>query len=407
VAGEVALSTLLLISAGLLLKDFARVRSTEIGVRREGVWTGAMQLPETTYGTDQQRAGFARRLLEEARQIPGVNTASLSDRLPLEGGSNYYVQVRGRVTQPMSGPLVETHRVTPEYFRTMGIPLLQGRLQTAADAQRAMEMDALRREAFEKGTRLPPEQRNGMIYPTVINATMARMFWPNEDPVGRMFAGGGGDQNGPWRQVVGVVGDVRQRGLTVKTQPEAYDALYAPRYIYLTLHTSVAPAGIAPAVRKALGRIDPAVALFRERTMEDVVDDNSRGQRFLSSLVGSFAGLAALLAAVGIYGVLSYAVTQRTREIGIRMSLGASRGRVLGDVLRQGMLLAMAGFAVGIAGAFAAGRVMASLLHEVQPRDPAIFATTAALLAAVTLLACYIPARRAARLDPINALRYE
>jgi ABC-type antimicrobial peptide transport system permease subunit len=207
--------------------------------------------------------------------------------------------------------------------------------------------------------------------------------------------------------VVGVVGDVRQRGLTQNPQPEAYDSLYAPRRVFLTLHTQVPPSSVTPAVRRALDRIDSSLALFRPRTMEDVVDDNSRGQRFLSSLVSSFASLAALLAAIGIYGVLSYVVTQRTREIGIRMSLGATRARVLGEVLRQGMLLALAGFAAGIAGALAAGRLMESLLHEVKPRDPAIFAATTALLAVVALLACYIPARRAAHLDPVSALRFD
>jgi hypothetical protein len=270
-----------------------------------------------------------------------------------------------------------------------------------------MEMDTLRRAAYEKGTRLPAEQRNAMVYASVINQAMARFFWPNDDPLGQMFTGGGGDQSGPWCQVIGVVGDVRQWGLTVKAQPEAYDALYAPGQVYLALHTSVPPSSVTPAVRRALAGIDSSLALYRARTMDDVVDDNSQGQRFLSSLVGSFAGLAALLAALGIYGVLSYAVTERTREIGIRISLGASRARVLGEVLREGMLLASAGFAVGIAAALAAGRLMESLLHELKPRDPAIFAATAALLALVTFLACYIPARRAARLDPMRALRYE
>lgn len=407
VVAEIALSMLLLISAGLLLKDFERVRGVEIGVRREGIWTGAVQLPEATYKTDQQRAGFAGRLLEEARKIPGVNTASLSDRLPLEGGSNYYVQIRGRVSERMSGPLVESHSVTPEYFRAMGIPLLKGRLFTPTDAQHSFEMDMRRRESRESGTRLPAEERNRMVYATVINETMARMFWPGENPVGRLFTGGGGDENGPWREVIGVVGDVRQWGLTQKAQPEAYDSLSAASGFFLTMHTSVPPSSVTAAVRSALNRVDSSLALYRTRTMEDVVDDNSRERRFLSSLVGSFAALAALLAAIGIYGVLSYAVTQRTREIGIRMSLGAGRTRVLGEVLREGMLLAFAGFVLGIAGALAAGSVMKSLLDEVTPRDPAIFAVTAVLLAAVTLLACYIPARRAARLEPMRALRYE
>jgi putative ABC transport system permease protein len=407
VAGEIALSLLLLISAGLLLKDFARIRSIDVGVRPEGVWTGALQLPEVSYTTAQQQSALALRLLEQARQIPGVETASLSNRLPLEGGSNYYVQVRGRATERFSGPLVETHRVSPDYFRAMGIPLLKGRVFSPTDIQHAMEVDARRRQAYEANTRLPAAETNEMVYACVINETMARYFWPNQDPLGQMFAGGGGSPSGPWRQVIGVVGDVRQRGLTQVPQPEAHDPLYGSSLVFLVLHTSVPASSVTSGVRSAVARIDSSLPLFRVRTMDDVVADNSQGQKFLSALVGSFAGLGALLAAVGVYGVLSYVVTQRTREIGIRMTLGASRTRVVGEIVREGMLLALAGFVLGIAGAIAAGRVMESLLHEVKPRDPAIFAAAAVLLAVVTLLACYIPARRAARLDPMRALRYE
>jgi putative ABC transport system permease protein len=407
VAGEIALSLLLLICAGLLLKDFARIRSIDVGVRPQGVWTGALQLPEATYKAGQQQAAFSQRLLEQARQIPGVETASLSNRLPLEGGSNYYVQVRGRLTERFSGPLVETHRVSPDYFRAMGIPLLRGRVFTPQDVQKGTDLDVRRRQAGETNTALPAAETNQMVYPCVINEAMTRYFWPNEDPVGQMFAGGGGGPNGPWRQVIGVVGDVRQWGLTQKPRPEAYDPLYGSPRVFLVLHTSVAPVSVTSAVRRAVARINSSLPLFRVRTMEEVVADNSQGQRFLSALVGAFAGLAALLAAIGIYGVLSYAVAQRTREIGIRMSLGASRARVLGEVVREGMVLALAGFALGIAGALAAGRVLQSQLHEVEPRDPAVFTGTAALLALATLLACYIPARRASRLDPMRALREE
>jgi len=173
------------------------------------------------------------------------------------------------------------------------------------------------------------------------------------------------------------------------------------------LHTSLPPSSVTAEVRRALGQIDSTLPLYSVRSMDQVVGEQAEGQQFLSLLVGSFAALAALLAAIGIYGVLSYAVRQRTREIGIRMSLGASRGRVLGEVLREGMRLAVLGLAVGIAGAFAAGRVLASLLSEVKPGDPLIFVATAGLLAAVALIACYVPARRAAKLDPMTALRYE
>ena len=177
--------------------------------------------------------------------------------------------------------------------------------------------------------------------------------------------------------------------------------------MFLVLHTSRPPASLTPEVRRVLGQLDASLPLFSVRTMNQVIGENAQGQQFLSLLVGSFAGLAVLLAAIGIYGVLSFVVTERTREIGIRMSLGASRCRVLGQVILDGMRLAVVGFAVGMVGALAAGRVLSSLLHEVKPGDPAIFAGTAGFLVLVALVACYIPARRAARLDPMRALRYE
>jgi ABC-type antimicrobial peptide transport system permease subunit len=216
-----------------------------------------------------------------------------------------------------------------------------------------------------------------------------------------------GSDSGPWKQVIGLVTDVRQWGLTHAPVPEAYDVFTGDTDPFLVLHTARLPLSLTPEVRHALAQTDNSLPLFSVRSMDQVIGENAKGQQFLSLLVGSFAGLAVLLAAVGIYGVLSYAVTERTREIGIRMSLGASRRRVLGQVVLEGMRLAVVGFAAGIAGALAAGRVLSSLLHEVKPGDPAIFAVTAGFLTLVALLACYIPARRAARLDPMRALRYE
>ncbi|MCX6631767.1 MAG: ABC transporter permease [Candidatus Solibacter sp.] len=405
VAGEVALSLMLLVSAGLLLKDFARLRTLDIGVRTEGVWTAAIQLPEADYPTDQKRFDFAESLLEQSRRLAGVETAALSDRLPIEGGGNYYAHVRGRPFQRMSGPLVETHAVSPDYFRAMGVRLLQGRLFTPADTQAALATDAIVRKFRESGARPTPEQTNSIVYPYVINQAMARHFWPNENPLGQMFSTG--NQNGPWRQVIGVVSDVRQRGITNVPAPEAHELFRSRSRLFLVLRTSIKPTSLTAPVRALLTKLDPSLPLISVRTMEDVVADNTQGQQFLSLLVGSFGGLAALLAAVGIYGVLSYSVTQRTREIGIRISLGASQGRVLAEVLRQGMLLTAIGSAVGIAGAFAAGKILTTLLYQVRPGDPSILIATTALLAVVALIACYLPARRAARLDPTNALRHE
>ena len=403
VVAEIALSLLLLVSAGLLLKDFARLRSLDIGVRRDGVWTAAVQLPEANYKTDRQSYDFAEALLEKTRRIAGVDSVALSDHLPLEGGGNYYISLRGQ-TSPMSNQLVERHVASPEYFRVMGVRLLQGRVFTPADVQTALAHDIRLRPLYEGGAEPPADQTNGIVYPCVINESMARFFWPNQSPLGQMFSHG--THNGPWQQVIGVVSDVRQWSLTQKIAPEAYDAFDGGSRQFLILHTTLPPSSVTAQVRRALAQIDSSLPLYSVRSMDEVVAGQAQGQQFLSLLVGSFASLAALLAAIGIYGVLSYLVTQRTREIGIRMSLGASRGRVLGEVLREGMRLALVGLAVGAAGAFAVGRILASLLHEVKPGDVTIFVATAGLLAAVAFVACYLPARRAARLDPMTALRY-
>jgi putative ABC transport system permease protein len=404
VVAEIALSMMLLISAGLLLKDFAALRSLDIGVRREGVWTAAVQLPEASYKTDRQKYDFSEALLERARRIGGVDSVALSDHLPLEGGSNYYIKLRGQ-TGEMSNQLVESHEASPEYFHAMGVRLLQGRLFTPADIQTALEHDMRLDPIWESGTRPSADLTNGIVYPVVINERMARFFWPNQNPLGKMLSIGG-DQ-GPWKQVVGVVSDVRQWSLTHRPLPEAYDPFDGDSRLFLVLHTSLPPSSVTAEARRALGQIDSTLPLYSVRSMDQVVGEQAEGQQFLSLLVGSFAALAALLAAIGIYGVLSYAVRQRTREIGIRMSLGASRGRVLGGVLLDGLRLAGLGLAVGMGGAYLAGRVLASMLHEVKPGDPAIFIATAGLLAAVAMIACYLPARRAAKLDPMSALRYE
>ncbi len=405
VVGEIALSLLLLAGAGLLLKDFVRLRNVEVGVRAEGVWTGAVQLPEARYEKAAQQMEFAQALLEKARHIPGVDVAALSDHLPLEGGSNWYIKVRGQPSTPIDGPLVEMHSVSPDYFRAMGVRLIAGRVFTAEDVAVAAPMDARQQEAWKKKEKLPSAETDAMVYPAVINKAMARRFWPQHDALGQVFSWG--RDNGPWQRVIGVVNDVREWGLTETAIPEGYSPLTNWGRLFLVLHTPLRPSSLTAAARQAVAQLDGSLPLYNVRSMAEVIGDGAQGSQFLSLLVGSFAAFAALLAAVGIYGVLSYVVNQRTREIGIRMSLGASRGRVLGQVLAEGMRLAAIGFAIGVAGAIAAGRVMASLLHEVKPNDPAVLAATTGLLAAIALAACYIPARRAARMDPLAALRHE
>ena len=405
VIGEVALSLLLLVSAGLLLRDFVRLRTDNIGVRPEGVWTAVVSLPDAKYKDPQPQFSFGDSLLEKVQHIPGVESAAFSTRMPLEGGSNGYISLRGQPFKPMSGPLVENHAVSPDYFKAMGIPVLKGRVFNQEDVNNALELDK-RIDAINKaGGKLSPEEKNAITIPTVVNQAMVRQFWPTEDPIGKMFTRG--DKDGPWYQVIGVTGDVKQWGITHASVPEAYDAFDGSQYLYVIVHTSTPSLDVTSEVRQALAQVDPGLPLFGVRTMDQVTAEHASGEQFLALLVGLFSGLALVLAAVGIYGVLSYLVTQRTREIGIRMSLGASRANVLTLVLRHGMRLAGLGFALGLVGALAAGRLLSGLLHEVHPSDPATIVLTAFSLAAVAMAACYVPARRAARVDPMIALRHE
>jgi putative ABC transport system permease protein len=405
VVAEVGLSLLLLVSAGLLLKDFLRLRNNNIGVRPEGVWTAAIHLPDAGYKEDEKQFNFGQALLDKLKNIPGVGSAALSNRMPLEGGSNGYVALRGKPFQPMSGPLVETHSVSPDYFKVMGIPVLQGRVFAPEDIDATYKADEIQAKFWKSDVKMTPEQSNAIVIPAVVNQAMARDFWPGENPIGKMFSYG--DKDGPWLQVVGVVGDVKQWAITHAPVPEAYHAFDGNQFLYITLHSSSPSLSLSSEVRHALAQIDSSLPLYAVRTMDEVVAEHASGQQFLAMLVGLFSGLALLLAAVGIYGVLSYLVTQRTREIGIRMSLGASRANVLSLVLRRGMRLASLGFAAGLVAALVAGHLLGSLLHEVHPSDPGIIVVTALSLAAVALAACYLPARRAARVDPMVALRHE
>ncbi len=406
VIAEIGLSLVLLIAAAILLKDFVRLRTGDIGVRAEGVWTAVVALPEAKYSEPQQQFNFAQQLLEKVQHTPGTESAALSDRMPLEGGSNSYINVRGRPFQRMGGPLVEVHSVSPDYFRVMRIPLLQGREFTQIDVANTRTLNTRVRELFKQSEKPSPDATNAIVIPVIINQTMAKHFWPDENPLGQMYTPGGGE-NGPWLQVVGVVGDVKQWGLTHAPVPEGYTPFDNDTRYFVALRTSLPADTMTAQVRQTLAQLDSSLPLFGVRTMNDVIADNAAGQQFTTVLIGIFSGLALLLAAVGIYGVLSYLVTQRTREIGIRMSLGASRASILALVLRQGMRLALIGFLIGIVGARAAGRILASVLHEVKASDPPTFVIAAIGLALVALLACYVPARRAAAVEPVVALRCE
>jgi predicted permease len=404
VAGEIALSLALLAGAGLLLRTFSHLRSTDIGVRGEHVLTASVRLPEKQYKTLDQGAQFYGQLVEKLQNSPGVQAVAITTKLPLNGGNNGYVKIPGQQTDEMTGPLVEWSSISTDYFRVMGVPLLEGRELTRDDfaltGKLIREVAAAKDDAERKAIAAKYE------IPAVINQTMAKTFWAKQSAIGKIF------ESFVQFRIVGVVGDVKQQRLRDAAMPEAYMSLPwdlgdPSRSFVLVVRGTGAPESLTSTVRSAVQSMDPNLAVFTVRTMPQIVAESMQDTSYEAVLLGTMAALALVLAAVGTYGVMSYVVGQRTNEIGIRMALGARPVEIMGMILQQVFWVVGAGIVVGMVIAAAGARVLKGLLVGVAPFDPVTYFGVAVLLALVALIACYVPVRRAMRVDPVLALRYE
>lgn len=385
VVTEVALALVLLVGAGLLIRSFWKLQQSDPGFHSEQVLTASLSLPNARYGEPAKVAAFQQRLLERIATLPGVQSAGLTSDLPWTGyDENAGFTIEGKTFPPNGGAGGRYHFVSPDYFRTIGVPLVAGRFFTAND-----NLDS-------------PKA-------VLLNRSLAELYWPGESAIGKRFTFSSQPTEKSWFTIVGVVGDVKDFPNSRAAVPAFYlpTAQQAPRQTILAVRSSGNPLGLVESVRNEVSALDKDLPLAEVKTLETVASKALAGQRFTLWLVGFFALTALLLAAIGIYSVLSYLVAQRTHEIGVRMALGAQLGDVLKLVIRQGMLLVLSGITLGLVAAFGLTRLMKGLLFEVKTADPLTFVCVAALLAIVALLACYIPAWRATKVDPMIALRYE
>ena len=390
VASELALAVMLLVGAGLLIKSFRKLLEVHPGFDPGDLATAYISLPDARYPKPERRALFYQQLVERAAAVPGVRSAAAISGLPLDG---YYYSITtialdGQDIPSAQQPSTQIRQVTPALFQALRVPLLEGRVFSAAD-----RMDAPR--------------------VIVVNESAARLLWPGVDPVGHTATIGmrpvGTER--PGGAVVGVVGDIHDEALGTPPRPTIYlaEAQFPTTDMAVALRVAPGtdPLAVVPALRSSLRALDPALPLTFVRTMDRVAQLSVAEQRFAMLLLVAFAALAAALAAVGIYGVMAYVVGQRTREIGVRMALGAPAEVVVGETLRRAVLPVLVGVGAGVAGALALTQLMARLLFEVEPADPATFCAVAVGLALLALLAAYLPARRASRVDPLMALRSE
>jgi putative ABC transport system permease protein len=391
VVSEISLALVLLIGATLLMESFRRLRSVKPGFDPGHVLTLAMSVTESKYATTPQVANFYRQALQRIEALPGVETAAAVSGLPLDWALSWNFKIEGQSESRRSDGGGQWRAITPSYFKVMRIPLVQGRYFTEGDAEDASPV-------------------------VIINETLARTHFPGETPIGQhLTISHMGDAP---RQIVGIVGDVMLSLLDKSVSPELFvpcaqvpskmmvfmNRMQPPNWV---VRTALEPLKLREAVKREIQKVDRQQPVFNIWSMEQVFSTTIAPQNFNTLLMGVFAAIALVLASVGIYGVMSYSVQQRTHEIGIRIALGARKDDVVRLVVEEGMLLALVGVAIGLAASLALTRVLSSLLYGVSARDPMILAGVSILLVAVALLACYIPARRATKVDPMVALRHE
>jgi putative ABC transport system permease protein len=385
---EIAVALIVLIAAGLSIQSFRRLLAVDPGFRSDNVFTLQLSLSRPRYPQNSQVTTFQSRLLERVGTLPGVESASLTSQLPLVGinGISGDISVEGRLSDATHpDPVTAWRMVTPDYFKTMGIQVLEGRAFAASDTQQAP----------------------GAV---IVDEELAKRLWPAASPLGRRLRlNAPTPQLSEWRSVVGVVRHVRQEELGSTEGDQLYVPLYQypSRLMFMALHTRAAPEALTPALRQAIWAIDKDLPIIEPKTMDERLRSSLSRPRFNMSLFSGFALTALLLTVVGVYGVMAYSVAQRTRDMGIRMALGADRKSLVRLVVLQGLTLTGAGVAIGLAVSWILARVMASLLYGVEATDLATFTAVTLLLGALAVVASYIPARRAARVDPVVSLRYE
>jgi putative ABC transport system permease protein len=389
-AAELALATILLIGAGLLIKTLANLEHAHVGFDSRGLITFQLSLPTAKYPLNAQMPQFYHTLLDSLQAIPGVRGAAVSSGIPFGAGSytTSPVIAQGSVLPPNTPAAIDWRMVSGSYFRTMSIPLLRGHAFTDAD-----------------GPDSPPV--------AMVSQDAAKKLWGNADPLGRTFYRAA-DPNKTAFTVVGVVSDVRNTALNQQAPALYYPLAWRtgpirPRVVVMDIvaRTQGLPEALVPVIRQRVRELDSEIPLANVRTMDEWVSLSAAQPRLNARLLALFAAMALLIAAIGIYAVLAYSVTQRTREIGLRIALGAQPGSVQRLVVSEGMKVGLIGIAVGLVGALAAARALASIVYGVPVRDPATFIAVAIALSIVALAACFIPARRAAKVDPMVALRYE
>ena len=383
---QIALVAVLLVGAILMLKSFRRLLAVDPGFRAQGVATFQVALPWTRYSNGAQRTQFYQQAQSRLKNLPGVHEVGVISRLPLGGSENMnYIAIEGAQPVPRGQePLAEDRVITPGYFDAMGVNVVSGRDFNEAD-----------------GPNKPPI--------AIVNETLARKFFPNGDAIGRRLKWVLDDQE--WRTIVGIVRDVRAHAIEVEARPQIYypfaESPFEDSMSFAIRADASALPSLPHTVRQELKQLDPTIPAADFRTMPELMTQAVARPRFSSLLLTLLAALALLLAFVGLYGVMAHRVTQRTREIGIRMAVGAQQRDVLALIISQGMRPALIGIVVGLSAAFAFTRVLASQLYEVSPTDPGTFALVAIGLLTVALAACYIPARRATQIDPVKTLRFE